>query len=82
MTKKYMLTDSFHLQKAPITAGSEMCPIPNLPLIGENMIIFSLNLIFGKNLNHGKNLQDLRGQNHCKNVRLVKHLAIYHDFMD
>ena len=26
------------------------------------------------------NLQDLRGQNHCKNVGLVKHLAIYHDF--
>ena len=27
-----------------------------------------------------KNLQYLRGQNHCKNVRLVKRLAIYHDF--
>ena len=37
-----------------------------------------LNLSFGKSLNHGKNLLDLRGQNHCKNFGLVKHLAIYH----
>ena len=34
----------------------KMCPIPNLPLIGENIMIFLLNLIFGKNLNHGKKL--------------------------
>ena len=39
-----------------------------------------LNLIFGKNLNNRKNLQDLRGQDHCKNVGPVKHFAIYHDF--
>ena len=30
-----------HLQKAPITASRKMCPIPNLLLIGENIIIYS-----------------------------------------
>ena len=61
----------------------KMCPIPNLLLLGENIIIFSnktfyllileknlLCLMFGKNLELRKNLQDLRGQNHCKNVGL------------
>ena len=31
-------------------------------------------------MNNGKKLQDLRGQNHCKNVGLVKQLVIYHYF--
>ena len=39
-------------------------------------------LIFGRHmhLEPRKELQDLRGQNNCKNVGLVKHLAIYHYF--
>ena len=36
-------------------------------------------MIFGKKFEPRKHLQDLRGQNHCKNVRLVKHLAIHLD---
>ena len=43
MTKKNMLTDRFsatvHLHKPPINSSSEN---PNLPLIGENIIIFSI----------------------------------------
>ena len=57
----------------------KMCPIPNLPIIGENiLIIFNnskkytlLNIILVNIWIHGKNLQDLRGQNHCNNVGLV-----------
>ena len=43
-----------HLQKAPITASLEMCLIYNLPLMGENIIIYSkktfLMLIFEKSI--------------------------------
>ena len=30
-----------HLQKAPIITSLEMCPIPYVPLLGKNIIIFS-----------------------------------------
>ena len=72
----------------------KMCPILNLPLIGETIIIFSnktfkcsysktytlLNLNLVNIWNDGKNLQGFRGQNPCKNVGLVSYLAIYHNF--
>ena len=63
----------------------KMCPILNLPLIGENMIIFANKtfqvVIFEKIhitgsdfvvhiWNHGKNSQDLRVQNTCTSKML------------
>ena len=72
-----------HIYKRHISPPvRKMCPIPNIPLIGENIIIFSnntlqvlifekytlLNLIDDENLNHGKNLPDWCDQNHCKNI--------------
>ena len=30
-----------HLQNPPFTTSQKMCPIPNIPLIGENIIFFS-----------------------------------------
>ena len=73
-----------------------MCPIPNLPLIGKNIIIFSNKTFqvlifvkihstqsnFGKIFNHEKNLKDLRGQNHCKNVGLWHIWPFIMIFMD
>ena len=67
-----------------------MCPIPDIPLKGENIIISfqikrfkssylkiytllnSYSFKFLVNiLNYRKSIQDLRGQNPCKNVGLV-----------
>ena len=39
------------------------CPIPNLPLTGENIIIFKKNVLIWK---HGKHLQDLHVQTTAK----------------
>ena len=83
------------LQKAPISASSENVLNSNLPPIGENIVIFSKKNVFSAHIrknrhnwikilvniwNLGKNLQDLLGQNHCKNVGLMLHLAVNHDF--
>ena len=87
--KNYMLTYSIFCYSTPIAISLEMCPIPDIPLMGENIIIFSNQmfkvLIFEKThitesylikffvniWNNGKNLEDLHGQNSCKNVVLV-----------
>ena len=44
------------------------------------MLIFEKYTFLVNIWKQGKNLQDLRDQNHCKNVELVEHLAIYRDF--
>ena len=79
-----MLTDSFYaityLHKAPITVSFRF---PIYRLYAKKIIIFSnktysvlifalLNLIWVNIWNHEKN--------HCKDLGLVKHFAIYHDF--
>ena len=84
---------SAHLQTAPITASSENVPDSQSSgyrrnyylLFEQNVLIAHIELhitesIFGIYGTTGKNLQDLRGQNHYKNVGLVYHLAIKHVF--
>ena len=76
--KIYMLTDIAHPQKAPITPSLEHVPDTQSSIHRQKYYhLFQtkrfkcpykkkytlLNII----LDHGKNLQDLRGQNYCKN---------------
>ena len=85
MTKKIYVDGFFflpsHIYRRNLYFQSvrKMCPIPNLPIIGENIFIFLnnskkytlLNIILVNIWIHGKNLQDLRGQNNCKIVGLL-----------
>ena len=65
----------------------KLCRIPDILLVGEDIIFSNNTFVFifqkinitvsylsnfwVNILNHGKNLQDLRGQNPCKNVEVV-----------
>ena len=90
-----MLTDSFYLLEAPITLSLEIVPDfqtsayrrKYYQLFKQN--VFSahikknytlLNIIWVNTWNQRRNLQDLGGQNHCKNVGLfctvMQHLAL------
>ena len=82
MKKKYMLTDLFfcHCTSTEGTFHCQFGKCARFPIFRFKKIYTKLNLILVNIWNHGENLQDLRGENHCKNVGIGLTLAFYHDF--